>query len=65
MEHDPNLEQQWLHTIVVPWPFQHMYIEKLINFEKFISTHWIFLNIHYFFDFKEIIFENLKFLKII
>jgi hypothetical protein len=39
-----------------------MSVEELINFETFISTNDIFLNIHYFpsqhfFDLKEIIFE--------
>ncbi len=40
-----------------------MSVEQLINFEIFISTNEIFLNIHYypsqyFFDLEEIIFEN-------
>jgi hypothetical protein len=40
-----------------------MCIEQLINFEIFISTNGIFLNIRYFpsqyfFDLEEIIFEN-------
>jgi len=39
-----------------------MYVEKLINFEQFISINGIFLNIHYypsqyFFDLEKIIFE--------
>jgi hypothetical protein len=38
-------------TIVVPWPFQHMSIEYLINFEIFIPTNGIFLNIHNIFWF--------------
>ncbi len=38
-------------------------VKELMNFETFISTNEIFLNIHYFpsqyfFDLKEIIFEN-------
>jgi hypothetical protein len=35
-------------TTVVPWPFQHMSIERIINFENFISTNGIILNIHYY-----------------
>jgi len=40
-----------------------MSVEWLINFEIFISTNGIFLNIHYFpsqhfFDLEEMIFEN-------
>jgi hypothetical protein len=38
----------WQNTNVTSWPFQHMPVEWLINFEKFISTNEIFLNIHYF-----------------
>ncbi len=34
--------------IKVPWPFQHMSIEQLINFEIFISWNKIFLKIQYF-----------------
>jgi hypothetical protein len=42
-----------------------MSIKELIDFETFISTNGIFLNIHYFsftivFDLEEIIFENIK-----
>ncbi len=52
-----------LTTTVIPWPFQHMSVKYLINFEIFISTNGIFLNIHnyplqYFFDLEEIIFKN-------
>jgi hypothetical protein len=38
------------HSIIikVPWPFQHMSIEQLINFEIFISWNKIFLKIQYF-----------------
>jgi hypothetical protein len=31
---------------VVPWPFQHISIGQLINFEIFISTNGISQNIH-------------------
>jgi hypothetical protein len=38
----------WQNIIVIPWPFEHMCVEWLINFEIFISTNGIFLSIHYF-----------------
>ncbi len=38
----------WQNITVIPWPFQHMCVKWLINFEIFISTNGIFLNIHYF-----------------
>jgi hypothetical protein len=42
-----------------------MFVKELIDFETFISTNGIFLNIRYFsftifFDLEEIIFENIK-----
>ncbi len=55
----------WMHTTVVPWPFQHMSVEWIINFENSISTNGIFPNIHYFpsqyiyiYDLEETNFEN-------
>jgi hypothetical protein len=53
-----------IRNTIVPWPFQHMSIKSFINYETFISTSGIFLNIHYFlsftifFDLEEINFET-------
>jgi hypothetical protein len=49
--------------IVVPWPFQHMFVKQLINFETFISTNEIIskyslFSFAIFFYLEEIIFEN-------
>jgi hypothetical protein len=42
-------------TTVIPWPFEHMSIALLFNFEKFISTNII---LHKKFNLEEIIFEH-------
>jgi len=40
-----HLKFEWWDTLV-PWLFQHMFMEYLINFEKINSTNGILLNIH-------------------
>jgi hypothetical protein len=41
---------------IIPWPFQHMFVKQLINFETFISTNEnIFKYSLFYFT---IIFEN-------
>jgi hypothetical protein len=51
-------EKEKIQNAIVPWPFQHVSIKSLINFETFISTNGIFLNIHYFLSFT--IFSDLQ-----
>jgi len=50
---------------VVPWPFQHMSVECLINFEKNHFNKWnipkyLILSFTIFYDLEEIIFKNLN-----
>jgi len=44
----PQIDILKLLYIIIPWRFRHKSIKKLINFEIFISTNNIFLNIKYF-----------------